>query len=126
MPETIQPTIYLDKCLNGTYITNLCANISDEKLFSRLRREIFDLYSADKAAKIFNGNTEYSLSVSNTLNEMKDKDNSNGLSLIDLGECEILLKKANDIPLDSELFLRNRKRKLMLVKRMFSLMFIIL
>ena len=111
MPETIQPTIYLDKCLNGTYITNLCANISDEELFSRLRREIFDSYSADKAAKIFNGNTEYSLSVSNTLNEMKDKDNSNGLSLIDLGECEILLKKANDIPLYSELIIFKKQKK---------------
>ena len=42
---------------------------------------------------------------------MKDKDNSNGLSLIDLGECEILLKKANDIPLYSELIIFKKQKK---------------
>jgi len=62
--------------------------------------EIFDSYSADKAAKTYRGNNDYSLSISNTLDEMRD---NNGLSFIDLGECETSLKKANHIPLDSEL-----------------------
>ena len=90
IPEITQSIIYNDKCLNGTYITNLCSNITDEELFSRLRKEIFDSYSADKAAKIYKGNIDYSLSVSNTLNEMRYYNNFNGESHIDLGQMILL------------------------------------
>ena len=105
--EAIHPTIYYDKCLNGTYITNLCSNITDEQLLSRLMMEIFDSYSADKAAKTYRGNNDYSLSISNTLDEMRD---NNRVSFIDLGECETSLKKANHIPLDSELIIFKKQK----------------
>ena len=84
--------------MNGTFITNLCANISNEELLSRLKSEIFESYSSDKEAKIYSGKSNYAFRVSNTLNEMKDFNSSNGLSLLDLGECEALLKAENNIP----------------------------
>ena len=109
-PKIFQSTIYQDKCLNGTYITNLCSNISDEELYSRLREEIFDAYDSDKAAKLFSGKGDYSLRISNTKNEMKGLNSSNGLTLIDLGECENLLKKKYNIPLDAELIILKKEK----------------
>ena len=87
LPEIIPSITYQDKCLNGTFITNLCSNISDEELYSRLRQEIFDKYRSEKA-QIYAGNGEYAFRAGNTLDELKDFNNSNGFSLIDLGECE--------------------------------------
>ena len=110
LPKIIGSTIYEDKCLNGTFITNLCANISDEELFSRLKAEIFDSYTSDKKSKIYSGNGDYAFRVSNTLNEMNDLNSLNGLSLIDLGECEYQLKISNNIPLDSELIILKKEK----------------
>ena len=41
---------------------------------------------------------------------MKNFGDSNGLSLIDLGDCEILLKNAYGIPLDTELIILKKER----------------
>ena len=60
-----------DKCLNGTFITNLCSNVTNEELYSRLKTEIFDSYDQDKSPKIYNGNGDYSIHVSNTFNKIK-------------------------------------------------------
>ena len=57
--------------------------------------EIFESYSSDNSAQIYSGKSEYSFRVSNTGNEFNS---SNGLSLVDLGECETLLRKANEVP----------------------------
>ena len=110
IPKIIPSIIYQDKCLNGTFITNLCANISNEELLSRLKSEIFESYSSDKEAKIYSGKSNYAFRVSNTLNEMKDFNSSNGLSLLDLGECEALLKAENNIPAESELIILKKEK----------------
>ena len=108
--KIIPSTIYNDKCLNGTFITNFCSNISDEVLYSRLRNEIFDSYASNKEAKIYSGKADYSFRVSNTNNEMRQFNFSSGFSIIDLGECENLLKQANNIPLDSELIILKKEK----------------
>ena len=54
---------------------------------------------------------DFSFRVSNTRNELNDFDSSNGLSLIDLGECENLLRKANNIPDELELIIIKKERK---------------
>ena len=110
LPKIIGSAIYVDKCLNGTFITNLCSNISDEELFSRLKTEIFDSYASDKKSKIYSGNGDYSFRVSNTLTEMNDLNSLKEFSLIDLGECEHQLKRANNIPLDSELIILKKEK----------------
>ena len=109
LPEIIPSITYQDKCLNGTFITNLCSNISDEELYSRLRQEIFDKYRSEKA-QIYAGNGEYAFRAGNTLDELKDFNNSNGFSLIDLGECEKKLKIANNIPLDLGLIILEKEK----------------
>ena len=45
----------------------MCSNITNEQLLSRLMMEIFDSYSADKAAKTYRGNNDYSLSINPSL-----------------------------------------------------------
>ena len=106
--EIIPSTIYQDKCLSGTYITNLCSNITDDELFTRLKDEIFQSYNSDKSAKVYSGNGDYALRVSNTKNEI---DFSNGLSIVDLGECETLLKVENNIPFEAELIILKKEKK---------------
>ena len=108
--EIIPSNKFEDKCLNGTFITNLCSNVTNEELYSRLKTEIFDSYNQDESPKIYNGNGDYSIRVSNTLNEMKYLNGSNGLSLIDLGECEYLLKITNNIPLTSKLIIIKKEK----------------
>ena len=106
--EIIPSTVYQDKCLNGTFITNLCSNITDDELYNRLKDEIFESYNSDKSAKIYSGNGDYAFRISNTKNEMNF---SYGLSLVDLGECETLLKVANNIPLEAELIILKKEKK---------------
>ena len=99
-----------DKCLNGTYITDLCSNITDEELYSRLRTEMFNEYNSNNEARLYKGKSEYIFRVSNTINEMSDMNSSNGVALIDLGYCETLLKVANNISLDSELIILKKEK----------------
>ena len=110
IPKIKETIVFPDKCLNGTFITNLCSNISDEELYSQLRKEIFESYAEDKEAKVFRDGENNALRVSDTKNEMKNFDSSNGLSLVDLGECENLLREAYNIPLDKELIIIKKER----------------
>ena len=106
LPKEINNTaIDSINCLNGTNIIPLCSNITNEQIYSKLKKEIFDSYSNDKASKIYNVNNDLKLRVSNTLNEMNSINSSNDFSLIDLGECEIILKTVNNIPPNSELII---------------------
>ena len=78
-------------------------------MYSRLRQEIFDKYRSEKT-QIYAGNGEYAFRAGNTLDELKDFNNSNGFSLIDLGECEKKLKIANNIPLDLGLIILEKEK----------------
>ena len=90
LPKEINNTaIDSINCLNGTNIIPLCSNITNEQIYSKLKKDIFDSYSNDKASKIYNVNNDLKLRVSNSLNEMNSINSSNDFSLIDLGECKL-------------------------------------
>ena len=94
-----------DNCLNGENILPLCSNLTNEQLYSKLIKEIFDSYSLDKTPKIYIGRDDLKLHIGNALNELNNDNSNNDFSLIDLGECENLLKKATNIPPNSELII---------------------
>ena len=100
-----QTIIQNGNCLNGANIIPLCSNLTNEQLYSKLIKEIFDSYSLDKTPKIYVGKDDLKLRISNTLNEWNNDDSNNDFSLIDLGKCEKFLKKANNIPPNSELII---------------------
>ena len=100
-----QTIIQNGNCLNGANIIPLCSNLTNKQLYSKLIKEIFDSYSLDKTPKIYVGKDDLKLRISNTLNEWNNDDSNNDFSLIDLGECEKFLKKANNIPPNSELII---------------------
>ena len=92
-------------CLNGENIIPLCSNLTNEQLYSKLIQEIFDSYSLDKTPKIYIGKNDLKLHIGNTFNEWNNDNSNNDFSLIDLGECENLLKIAYNIPPNSELII---------------------
>ena len=98
-------TIQNNNCLIGTDIISLCSNIEKEQLYSKLTKEIFDSYSYDKTPKIYNSKDDFKLSISDTQNEKSNLNSPNDFPIIDLGECEIILKRKNNIPLNSELII---------------------
>ena len=112
LPQKINNSlIEYNNCLIGLYIIPLCSNITNEQLYSKIKKEIFDSYSNDKSIKTYFGENNLKLRISNTENEMNDINSTNNFSLLDLGECENLLKISNNIPLNIELIILKIKIK---------------
>ena len=103
LPIIITPTDYEDKCLNGTLINEQCKNLTDEEIYDKIKEEVLDKYATNPENTIYKGK-DYALQVSKTHSNLPF-DNSNNIPLIDLGDCETLLKQANNIPLEESLII---------------------
>ena len=103
IPE-IEPTIYKDKCLNGTLIIPECRNLTDEDIYDRLKEEVLASYASDKQLNEYNGN-DYSLKVGTSKAEKLINFTDSKTKAADLGDCEGLLKRANNIPDELDLII---------------------
>ena len=100
IPEII-PTIVRDECKYGILInyTSSYSNLSNEDIYHIAKENIISSYCLNGSSVIIEASKGYAFQVSNTLNEVRSRDNGE-FSSIDMTECEITLKGIYHIPSD--------------------------
>ena len=99
------------KCEYNDLINMLCSflNYNNLELYSIIISELIKEYPNNGTNVVIEGEDNYAFQLTTTENEKKtingEYGNNYNLSMIDLGECEDLLKKENDIDEDTELII---------------------
>ena len=99
IPEIIKTTIITNLptpsiICNYYTIYSQCifTNLTDEKIYTKLKKDIVTTYPNNGVSVMVNGSNGYSFQVTNTNNENNNLNSEGDLSVINLGECENTLR----------------------------------
>ena len=99
IPSTISDLL----CSYNNLLNNECLLLSynNKELYEKIKSEIIGTYPANGESIVIEGEENYVFQITTSANEINslngNYENNYNLSMIDLGECEKLLKEENDI-----------------------------
>ena len=99
------------KCEYNDLINMFCSflNYNNLEIYSKIISELIKEYPNNGTSVVIEGEDNYAFQLTTSENEKKtingEYDNNYNLSMIDLGDCEDLLKKENNIDEDTELII---------------------
>ena len=111
IPSTIPLIALIDKCTYNNLLNNKCSfeNNNNTEIYNKIKKEIIQTFPKNGESIVIKGEDNYIFQVTTDDNEInalnENYDNDYNLSIIDLGECEILLKKKYNIDEEDNLII---------------------
>ena len=110
------PTIILDKCIYGAVISKNCVfdNMTNNDIANKVKNEVLETYPQDGINIIIPAQDNYAFQLTSSSNELKalnnNEANNKEMSIINLSNCESLLRQHYNISDNSSLiFLKYEK-----------------
>ena len=108
---SILPNSLIEKCSYNDLVNNKCSfeNNNNTEIYHKIKNEIIQTYPTNGESIVIKGEDNYIFQVTTDDNEINtlngNYENEYNLSVIDLDECEILLKKKYGIDEDDNLII---------------------
>ena len=116
----IQTTIMDNKCRYETVVDKTCVflNMTHKDIITKIKDEVLHTYPPDGINIVIYDDTDYAVQLTSSFNEIQTLDgaliNLNGMSIINLKECESLLKQIYNIDsTDPLIFLKLEKKTIL-------------
>jgi hypothetical protein len=102
--ESETTSLIIKNCSYDTLINNcVFKNLTNGEVYSKLKEEILSTFPLNGNSVIVPGIKDSFFQVTNSKNEVASLNSASNNSVINLGECENILKKAYNIPNDASL-----------------------
>ena len=82
------------------YTECIFTNLTDEEIYIKIKKDILSTYPTDGISIKLNGSDEYTFQLTNTFNDNNTMNIENANSVIDLGDCETILRGIYHIDLE--------------------------
>ena len=82
------------------YTECIFTNLTEEEIYIKIKKDILSTYPTDGISITINGSDEYTFQLTNTFNDNNTMDRETANSVIDLGDCETILRGIYHIDLE--------------------------